>query len=321
MVQYNWMGHYAANMKQSDSTYPFRRYDVENKTGAGQVISCTVFPGVQTVYNDLYMYHCGKAVPKNDGIIEISYCMDGRYEFEVSKQYFFYVSHGYLSIGTVGRKESGGSFPTKRYSGLTVFLDVAVFKEQYCFVLQELGINLEGILGAAMQQPRRCNLYGCPEIDVTFQMAIKEQKNGDASLLKLKMLELLLFLGKVDFDSLKDMPAYLNHAQVDLAKDVQRMLVSDLSVHLTLGQLSEKLHASQTIIKSVFKNVYGVSIRDYMKSYRLNEARRILGETELPVAGVAAMVGYQNPGHFSAAFKEKYGILPGDYKKSVRFEQ
>ena len=127
MEQYNWMSHYATNMKQSDSTYPFQRYDVENETGAGKVISCTVFPGVQTVYNDLYMYYCGKAVPRNDGIIEISYCMDGRYECEVSKQYCFYVSHGDLSIGTVGRRESSGSFPTKRYSGLTVFLDVAVF--------------------------------------------------------------------------------------------------------------------------------------------------------------------------------------------------
>lgn len=317
MVQYNWMGHYAANMKQSDSTYPFRRYDVENKTGEGQVISCTVFPGVQTVYNDLYMYHCGKAVPKNDGIIEISYCMDGRYECEVSRQYFFYVSHGDLSIGTVGRRESSGSFPTKRYSGLTVFLDVAVFKEQYGFVLQELGINLNGILEAALQQPRRCNLCGCTETDMIFQMAIEAQKNGDASLLKLKTLELLLFLGKVDFDSLKDMPAYLNHAQAMLAKDVQRMLVSDLSVHLTLEQLSKELQASPTAIKSAFRIVYGASIRDYMKSYRLNEARRLLGETALPVAEVAAMVGYQNPGHFSAAFKGKYGVLPGDYKKSV----
>jgi len=32
------------------------------------------------------------------------------------------------------------------------------------------------------------------------------------------------------------------------------------------------------------------------------------------------MAGYQNPGHFTAAFKEKYGVLPGKYKKSVRFE-
>lgn len=307
-------------MKQSDSTYPFRRYDVENETGAGKVISCTVFPGVQTVYNDLYMYHCGKVVPRNDGIVEISYCMDGRYECEVSEQYCFYASHGDLSIGTVGRRESGGSFPTKRYSGLTVFLDVAVFKEQYGYVLQELGINLEGILRAAARQPRRCNLYGCQDIDVIFQMAIEAQKNGDASLLKLKTLELLLFIGKVDFDSLKDMPAYLNHAQATLAKNVQQMLVSDLSAHLTLDQLSEKFRASQTAIKSAFRIVYGASIRDYMKSYRLNEAQRLLKGTELPVAEVAAMVGYQNPGHFSAAFKGKYGVLPGDYKKSVRFE-
>ena len=171
-----------------------------------------------------------------------------------------------------------------------------------------------------MQHPRRCNLRGCPEIDVTLQMAIEAQKNGDVSLLKLKTLELLLFLGKVDFESLRDMPAYLNHTQAALAKDVQRMLVSDLSVHLTLEQLSKELQASPTAIKSAFRIVYGASIRDYMKSYRLSEARRLLGETGLPVAEVAAMAGYQNPGHFTAAFKEKYGVLPGEYKKSVRFE-
>lgn len=320
MVQYNWMGHYAANMKQSDSTYPFRRYDVENKTGAGQVISCTVFPGVQTVYNDLYMYHCGKAVPKNDGIIEISYCMDGRYECEVSKQYFFYVSHGDLSIGTVGRRESGGSFPVNRYSGLTFFLEIAVFKEQCGFILQGMEIDLDGILRAAVQHPRRFIIHGADQIDAIFKLAIDAQINADVPLLKLKTLELLLFLGKVDFDSLKDMPAYLNHAQAMLAKKVHQMLVSDLSAHLTLEQLSEELHSSPTAIKNVFKIVYGESIRDYMKSYRLNEAKRLLGQTDLPVAEVAAMAGYQNPGHFSAAFKGKYGVLPGDYKKSVRFE-
>ena len=199
-------------------------------------------------------------------------------------------------------------------------MDVAAFQEQYGFVLRELGIHLVGILGAAVQHPRRCNLRGCPEIDVTLQMAIEAQKNGDVSLLKLKTLELLLFLGKVDFESLRDMPAYLNHTQAALAKDVQRMLVSDLSVHLTLEQLSKELQASPTAIKSAFRIVYGASIRDYMKSYRLSEARRLLGETGLPVAEVAAMAGYQNPGHFTAAFKEKYGVLPGEYKKSVRFE-
>lgn len=166
----------------------------------------------------------------------------------------------------------------------------------------------------------KSDVTGADQIDAIFKLAIDAQINADVPLLKLKTLELLLFLGKVDFDSLKDMPAYLNHAQAMLAKKVHQMLVSDLSAHLTLEQLSEELHSSPTAIKNVFKIVYGESIRDYMKSYRLNEAKRLLKETELPVAEVAAIIGYQNPGHFSAAFKGKYGVLPGEYKKSVQFE-
>ena len=321
MEQYNWMSHYGANMQQSDSAYPFQSYDIANETGSGRLISCTVFPGVQTVYNDLNMSHCGKTVPKNDDIIEISYCANGRYECEVSNQYCFYVSHGDLSIGTVGRRESGGSFPTNRYSGLTVFLDIAAFSEQNDFAIRDLKIDLDRILRAALQYPRRFILHECPEIDDIFRVAIDAQKNGEASILKLKILELLLFLGKTDVESLHDMPAYLNHAQAKLAKTVRQLLISDLSVHLTLEQLSGKLRISPTMIKKAFKTVYGESVRAYMKSYRLNEAQRLLRETRFSVAEVAAMVGFQNPGHFSAAFRKKYGILPGEYKNSVQFEQ
>ncbi|MBE6018135.1 MAG: AraC family transcriptional regulator [Lachnospiraceae bacterium] len=58
-----------------------------------------------------------------------------------------------------------------------------------------------------------------------------------------------------------------------------------------------------------------------MKSYRLNEACHLFRETPLSVAEVAVRVGYQNPGHFSDAFRKKYHMLPGEYKKRIQFEQ
>lgn len=321
MGQYNWTNHYAATLIQNDLKYPFRSYDITNETGFGKVISCDVFPGLQTVYNDLNMQYCGNVVPGNDGIVEISYCMEGRYECEVSNQYCFYVSHGDLSVGTVGCRESGGSFPTKSYSGLTIFLDAKEFKEQCNIFLREMKIELDEILKASVQYPRLCILHGNPDIDLILKSAIDAQTKEDISLLRLKILELLLLLGRIDFESYKDMPAYLNHTQAVLAKNVHQMLTSDLSIHLTLKTLSEELNASPTAIKNAFKTVYGESIRNYMKSFRINEAQRLLREEDRPVADVAAMVGYHNPGHFSAAFKEKYGISPGDHKKCVRFEQ
>ena len=50
------------------------------------------------------------------------------------------------------------------------------------------------------------------------------------------------------------------------------------------------------------------------------EAQRLLHETDRPVAEIAAMVGYSNPGHFSVAFRDKFAVTPANYRKQVRSE-
>ena len=57
-----------------------------------------------------------------------------------------------------------------------------------------------------------------------------------------------------------------------------------------------------------------------MKACRLQEAQRLLRETDLPVSEVAAAVGFANPGHFSVAFRERFYMTAVEYKKSVHFE-
>jgi len=320
MQEYNWKDHYSPQLIERASDSQFQKYDIENESGTGKVISCIVFPGVQAVYNDLHFGKCGKTVSKNDKIIEISYCMDGRYECEVNNQYCFYISHGNLTLGTVGRREACGSFPSKRYAGLTIFLDCAAMKEHYSSVIQELEINLDRIYSMAVLEPRRFILRGIAEIDSVFEAMINAQIEENMPLMKLKTLELFLILGKID-PEINEQMVYLNHTQAKLAKTVQQMLVADLATHITLEQISGELRVSTSSIKRCFKAVYGETIRKYMKSYRLNEACRLLRETQLPIAEVAVSVGYQNAGHFSEAFKKKYHMLPGEYKKRVQFEQ
>ena len=108
-------------------------------------------------------------------------------------------------------------------------------------------------------------------------------------------------------------------AKTEFLKDIAREQ-KDLSSHLTIRQLSEELHASPTAIKSAFKNVYGVSVGEYRKSIRLQEAQRLLRETDRSIAEVAEMAGYSNPGHFAVAFRGKFAMTPGDYKRFVRSE-
>jgi AraC-like DNA-binding protein len=47
----------------------------------------------------------------------------------------------------------------------------------------------------------------------------------------------------------------------------------------------------------------------------MQEAKRLLLEEKMYVNEVAALVGYQHPHHFTAAFRKKFGLVPTDLKK------
>ena len=47
----------------------------------------------------------------------------------------------------------------------------------------------------------------------------------------------------------------------------------------------------------------------------MQEAQKLLLETELTVGEIAAKIGYENPNKFTSAFKKTYGVTPTEFKK------
>ena len=316
MENYDWKKHYTADLSEYESGGAFSGFRIENETGTGEVVSCAVFPGIQAVYNDLYLLRCGKPVPE-DNIIEISYCMEGRYECEVNSQYCFSIGRGDLSVGITGRTETRGSFPMRRFRGVTLFIDLALLEEQRACLPQELNVDLDAIRRLSMQKPRRFVIHGVAKFDAVFRSIASAETERDLSRLKLMTLEFLMLLGGTDFAGQDGAPAYISQKQAQLARDIRRRITEDLTATLTIKKLSEEFHAAPTVIKSAFRSVYGSSVYAYRKSCRLLEGQRLLRDTQLPVAEIASKVGYANPGRFSTAFHETFGLPPTDYRKSA----
>lgn len=119
------------------------------------------------------------------------------------------------------------------------------------------------------------------------------------------------------------LPESLEHhpnedAQVHLIRRIHDELVSDLTVRPTIEELSARHHISQTTLKHAFKTLYGQPIASYMKEYRMRRARELLLQTDLPIAQIAARVGYENQSKFTQAFKEVTGILPKECRRGNR---
>jgi len=63
------------------------------------------------------------------------------------------------------------------------------------------------------------------------------------------------------------------------------------------------------------------SFAQYLESYRLERARAIFAEAQIPIAEVTILVGYASPQTFRRAFQKRYGILPSEYQKTVLYKK
>ena len=248
----------------------------------------------------------------------MSFCLEGRYENSWNDRYSFILSAGDFSVGFAGRKEGGGRFPLRSYKGILLILDAEAFSEFHSNILRELEINLDGIVSLASRQPHYFKLRSNEELNVILNSIVSGFAGRNIPLLRIKVLELLLFLSSPDTTDLKELPAYLNKKNVALAKAVYAALTQDLSRHLTLEQLAAEFDSGITSLKKSFKSVYGISVYQYLKDLRLQEAQRQLRETDLSVSSIAFSVGYANSSKFSSSFKAKFGISPTMYREQTR---
>lgn len=93
------------------------------------------------------------------------------------------------------------------------------------------------------------------------------------------------------------------------------ILSEDLSRHLTISKLARKVGLNSRSLQDCFKHLYGKSIFIYGQELRLEKGRKLLSETDLTIQAIAEECGYREQSNFGTAFRKKYGIGPGEWRK------
>ncbi len=85
---------------------------------------------------------------------------------------------------------------------------------------------------------------------------------------------------------------------------------------LSVASLAERANLSPSRFAARFRQLLGKSVMAYVAQWRMSVARRLLIETDLPIAQVAYESGYDNTAAFSRAFSNNFGVPPGSYRRS-----
>ncbi len=86
---------------------------------------------------------------------------------------------------------------------------------------------------------------------------------------------------------------------------------------ITNEMIGEKFHFNPSYINRIFKQHTGSSLHEFLIRYRIDLARELLRTTKIPVAEIAASVGFPDTPHFIKSFRKISGKTPGRYRNSA----
>ena len=143
-------------------------------------------------------------------------------------------------------------------------------------------------------------------------------ENNEVPMIRIHGLELL-------YDIIKNHEDYKNSSKGGYKKElinrilsVKEYISANPESKYTLPELAQKFGISETYLKAIFKYTYEISVAAYASQNRLEYAKKLLLETDLPITVIAGKIGYANQSKFSNAFKKHFNRLPSAYRRDSK---
>ena len=96
---------------------------------------------------------------------------------------------------------------------------------------------------------------------------------------------------------------------------VQKYVNDHYDEKITLHEIANKLFINKHALSLAFKEIVGISFKEYLVLFRLTEAKKLLLSSDLSISDIAEKVGYVNVNNFIRIFKEKENITPLQFRK------
>ena len=87
--------------------------------------------------------------------------------------------------------------------------------------------------------------------------------------------------------------------------------------NISAQYLADKYHITPSYFSRLFHEKCGCTFPDYLAALRIERSRELLLEREnLSIQEICELVGYSNASYFTTSFKKKYGMTPGQFRRS-----
>ena len=195
----------------------------------------------------------------------------------------------------------------------------------FLFPLKYISFRTDDMLDEKLLEPLNSgHLMICPRVKDTAKelceqlIEIYEAKKDESESkittqvrTKIILLQFILEMWKKGFVIENDTSGR-NTVEKEMVSYIQQNFTGKIS----LREFGEQFHLSEKYISRYFKEHFHITLSQYVTYLRLEHAKQLLQDTDIPVTDVAMQSGYQNVSYFIRSFQKAYAVSPLKYRKN-----
>ncbi len=165
------------------------------------------------------------------------------------------------------------------------------------------------------------NMTSVPSVVVSDEKASEIIKTENSLLLaneetRYKTLQQLFFIFTQEI-LFADLKTTVNSFRYSKTVNLLLQLISiPKNLALPMPELIEKTKYSYSNVNKIFLKEVGITLNKYLKEKRIDHAKNLLVNTDIPLQEIAYSVGYNNYSNFSLFFKTQTQKTPAEYRKT-----
>ena len=245
-------------------------------------------------------------------------------EFEI-----IYVRSGFLTVSISGESYIGKTGEAFVVSPGNLHLmgsqTGTVDYYTFLFPLKYISFRTDDMLDEKLLEPLNSgHLMICPRVKDTAKelceqlIEIYEAKKDESESkittqvrTKIILLQFIIEMWKKGFVIENDTSGR-NTVEKEMVSYIQQNFTGKIS----LREFGEQFHLSEKYISRYFKEHFHITLSQYVTYLRLEHAKQLLQDTDIPVTDVAMQSGYQNVSYFIRSFQKAYAVSPLKYRKN-----
>ena len=195
------------------------------------------------------------------------------------------------------------------------YADIGVAPRFVTISFELKGVELAPLMNRKFTAPQ--------QVVTLLQSMLREQERMDAYsndiiLSQLNLLLLLLLREAAAPKGGKLQTSNAIHSENEIIRQAQQYISSHIREKLSVPLVARQVDVSPSYLTALFHKNLQISPGEYIRRIKLQESKQMIRENNLNFTEIAAELQYSTVHHFSRQFKEKFGITPTEYAKSVR---